>query len=267
MKKFLLALTAVAAFSGSAFAADLPARTYTKAPDDAGRLRAGPASTSSAAAAAASGMPTPASRQTATGAASAARSTSRAAMAGSARSAPATTGSSTAAGSSASWPTASSAASRAIRDLGWPPRRQREASGYLGGGRSRRLSGCAERSFLCQRAVIPVRTGRARLCLTRSRSRPSGFHTDGFTSERLVRRRRRRKQPEHLRHHRAGLVHEDRISRCLLRQQEPRNTLADGTNLPVGLLGQLQRRAGADHQHLAGLPLQLGWPGRRQVLI
>jgi outer membrane immunogenic protein len=31
MKKFLLALTAVAAFSGSAFAADLPARTYTKA--------------------------------------------------------------------------------------------------------------------------------------------------------------------------------------------------------------------------------------------
>src|SRR5262245_46015359 len=32
MKKLLLALTAVAAFSGSAFAADLPARTYTKAP-------------------------------------------------------------------------------------------------------------------------------------------------------------------------------------------------------------------------------------------
>ena len=31
MKKFLLALTAVAAFSGSAFAADLPARTYTQA--------------------------------------------------------------------------------------------------------------------------------------------------------------------------------------------------------------------------------------------
>jgi outer membrane immunogenic protein len=32
MKKLVLALTAVAAFSGSAFAADLPARTYTKAP-------------------------------------------------------------------------------------------------------------------------------------------------------------------------------------------------------------------------------------------
>ncbi|MGA7807043.1 outer membrane protein [Bradyrhizobium sp.] len=32
MKKVLLALTAVAAFTGSAFAADLPARTYTKAP-------------------------------------------------------------------------------------------------------------------------------------------------------------------------------------------------------------------------------------------
>jgi outer membrane immunogenic protein len=32
MKKFLLALTAVAAFSGSASAADLAARPYTKAP-------------------------------------------------------------------------------------------------------------------------------------------------------------------------------------------------------------------------------------------
>jgi outer membrane immunogenic protein len=32
MKKILLALTAVAALTGSAFAADLPARTYTKAP-------------------------------------------------------------------------------------------------------------------------------------------------------------------------------------------------------------------------------------------
>ena len=32
MKKFALALTALAAFAGSAVAADLPARTYTKAP-------------------------------------------------------------------------------------------------------------------------------------------------------------------------------------------------------------------------------------------
>jgi outer membrane immunogenic protein len=32
MKKLLLAMTAVAAFTGSAFAADLPARTYSKAP-------------------------------------------------------------------------------------------------------------------------------------------------------------------------------------------------------------------------------------------
>jgi outer membrane immunogenic protein len=32
MKKILLAMTALAAFTGSAFAADLPARTYTKAP-------------------------------------------------------------------------------------------------------------------------------------------------------------------------------------------------------------------------------------------
>ena len=33
MKKLVLALTAVAAFTGSALAADLPARTYTKAPE------------------------------------------------------------------------------------------------------------------------------------------------------------------------------------------------------------------------------------------
>jgi outer membrane immunogenic protein len=32
MKKLIIALTAVAAFSGSAFAADMPARTYSKAP-------------------------------------------------------------------------------------------------------------------------------------------------------------------------------------------------------------------------------------------
>src|SRR5262249_52887934 len=32
MKKLILALTAIAAFSGSALAADLPARTYSKAP-------------------------------------------------------------------------------------------------------------------------------------------------------------------------------------------------------------------------------------------
>src|SRR5580692_10444728 len=32
MKKLVLALSAIAAFSGSALAADLPARTYTKAP-------------------------------------------------------------------------------------------------------------------------------------------------------------------------------------------------------------------------------------------
>ncbi len=35
MKKLVLALSAVAAFTGSAFAADLPARTYTKAPPPA----------------------------------------------------------------------------------------------------------------------------------------------------------------------------------------------------------------------------------------
>jgi outer membrane immunogenic protein len=32
MKKLVLALSAVAVFSGSAVAADLPARTYSKAP-------------------------------------------------------------------------------------------------------------------------------------------------------------------------------------------------------------------------------------------
>ena len=61
MKKLVLALTAVAAFTGSALAADLARpHAYTKAPPPMRRLRAGPASTSSAAAAAASGMLTPA---------------------------------------------------------------------------------------------------------------------------------------------------------------------------------------------------------------
>ena len=32
MKKLVLALSAIAAFTGSAIAADLPARTYSKAP-------------------------------------------------------------------------------------------------------------------------------------------------------------------------------------------------------------------------------------------
>ena len=56
MKKIALALTALAALTGSASAADLAARPYTKAPvAGCGRLRAGPASTSAAAAATASG--------------------------------------------------------------------------------------------------------------------------------------------------------------------------------------------------------------------
>ena len=111
MKKLVLALTAVAAFTGSALAADLAARPYTKAPApavavynwtgfyifggvgggmwDAEHLSPG---------------------VTATGTAPQHRSDARAAMAGSERSAPATTGSSTRVGSSASSPTASSAA-------------------------------------------------------------------------------------------------------------------------------------------------------------
>ena len=42
---------------------------------------------------------------------------------------------------------------------------------------------------------------------------PFGAHTNSFSTAGMVRRRRRREQPEHLRHHGAGLVHEDRISR------------------------------------------------------
>ena len=41
---------------------------------------------------------------------------------------------------------------------------------------------------------------------------PSGFHTDSFNTQRLVRRRRRREQPELLRNQRSRLVHEDGIS-------------------------------------------------------
>ena len=62
MKKIVLALTAVAAFTGSAFAADLAARPYTKAPMPVQWLRAGPASTFSAAPAAACGLPISTSR-------------------------------------------------------------------------------------------------------------------------------------------------------------------------------------------------------------
>ena len=61
MKKILLALTAVAAMTGSASAADLGARPYVKAPV-AAPVKAGPASTSSAAAAAVCGPPTATSR-------------------------------------------------------------------------------------------------------------------------------------------------------------------------------------------------------------
>ena len=42
--------------------------------------------------------------------------------------------------------------------------------------------------------------------------------------------------------------------------------LADGTNVLDRPRHHLQA-FGADHQHLAGLSLQLGWPGRPELLI
>ena len=95
---------------------------------------------------------------------------------------------------------------------------------------------------------------------------PSGLHTNSFNTQRLVRRRRRREQPEHLRHHRARLVHEDRISFGLSTTTRPSTNWSTAPTCSTGRDITLQA-AGTDHQHLAGLPLQLGWPGRREVLI
>jgi outer membrane immunogenic protein len=58
MKKLVLALTAVAAFTGSASAADLAARPYTKAPAPVAASYNWTGFYSSAAAAVACGMPT-----------------------------------------------------------------------------------------------------------------------------------------------------------------------------------------------------------------
>src|ERR1700733_9117039 len=92
---------------------------------------------------------------------------------------------------------------------------------------------------------------------------PIGLHTGSFTG--LVRRRRRREQSGHLRYQRPRLVHEDRIPRGLLRQQErqyPCRWFECGHTSRY----QLQA-AGADRQHLAGLSLQLDRSGRPEVLI
>ena len=116
MKKLVLALTAVAAFTGSALAADLPARTYTKAPDDAepvtnwtGFYIFGGAG---------GGVWDADSFTSMTTATALLRSPSaaRAATAGSARLVLATTGSSTSSGLPASLRTASSAASGTLHD-------------------------------------------------------------------------------------------------------------------------------------------------------
>ena len=96
------------------------------------------------------------------------------------------------------------------------------------------------------------------------RSAAPGLHHAFVPSKRLVRRRRRREQPEHLRHHGARLVHEDRVPRGLLRPRHPAGNLrrrprTDGTPGPSS--------PGSDGQHLAGLSLQLERPGRREILI
>ena len=96
MKKLVLALTALAAFTGSAFAADLAARTYTKAPMP---MPVAPNWTGFYIFGGAGGGVWDADSNvadTATGAAAHASISARVATAGSARSVPATTGSSTA---------------------------------------------------------------------------------------------------------------------------------------------------------------------------
>ncbi len=61
-----------------------------------------------------------------------------------------------------------------------------------------------------------------------------------------------------------GWVHEDRIPRCLLRQPQPRRILR--CDRCARRRHDRLQAVRSDHQHLAGLPLQLGWPGRREVL-
>ena len=113
-------------------------------------------------------------------------------------------------------------------------------------------------------AATPARIGRVR-SYDRIRGASIRSHTL-IQPEWLVRRRRRREQPEHLRHHRARLVHEDRIPRRL-------TTIASTSLRPI--FGQtvcrltstsLQAFVETD-QHLAGLSLQLDRPGGREILI
>ena len=102
----------------------------------------------------------------------------RVATAGSAPSVPVTTGSSTAAGSSASSLTASSAASGAsINDPLRGSDRHRKAAGHLGGWRARRLSGGAECALLRQRRLHRLALVGHDTVQPRSAALPAGVHT------------------------------------------------------------------------------------------
>ncbi len=121
----------------------------------------------------------------------------------------------------------------------------------------------SERSVLRQRRLLQLALEGHHAVQHRERSSVGPAH-QRLRPQRLVRRRRRREQPEHLRPHRAGLVHEDRISCRLLRQQEHLRARRRHQHLerPRHHLQAVR----PDHQHLAGLPLQLDRPGCRQVL-
>ena len=141
---------------------------------------------------------------------------------------------------------------------------QREAPHQLCSRRSPRLPGCAERFFLRQRRLLRFGMVRHEPLDPRSGRRSDPGDHRLLPSQRLVCRRRRRKQPELLRHQRAGLVPEDRIPLGLLR---PHRAAGNRCRWWSDRCGRHLQALGADHQHLAGLPLQLGWPGRREVLI
>ena len=236
MKKFVLALTALAAFTGSAVAADLPAPDLLEGSGGGGdsaeldrllhlrrcrRRRLGCRY----------------QRQLHCdgGLRSVHQSAGRVATAGSVRSVPVMTGSST--------------SSVGVRHSGRRPvrqpararsttfgrrYRQRKAAGHLGRRRSRRLSGRAECAVLRQRRLHRLALVGLDSCSARRLAQPSGIRHRRFNAQRLVRRWRRREQPGHLRHHGARLVHEDRIPRRLLRSTRTSTSLRRSSNAPTG---------------------------------
>jgi len=134
-----------------------------------------------------------------------------------------------------------------------------EASRWVGCRRTAGLSRCTAGLFLRQRGLHPIVLVKrfARSYDGRCRAREHAF----VQPQRLVFWRRRGEQPEHLRHHRAGFVHEDRVSGIVF---QPDHAAGNDWRHP-GWGGNHLQACCADHQYFAGLPLQLDRPYRREM--